>query len=269
MKNELLSKTNFDESSEVIIKIKKIDYDDDYVDNPTQDWSLKLIFPPIEVTWKELIKALLYNTPDSEGLLAKINEASSKFVENKEKYEKFKPVWFEHAPKSAQEYRKDLVVENDLKQMEYLQKIVSYNPDWTINILPLKKTFSKKLSQWQIKWVDLQKHKKKISPYELLSDYNDDDLEESKKNSDWYKLINIFNKHGNVKWDTEEWAIIFGYMSWLNGTYFSDLIYTGNRRLEHGFKYYCSRTFKDYASKDRVRIDDWYYASLCWWKNMS
>jgi hypothetical protein len=67
-------------------------------------------------------------------------------MKQKEQYEKLKPLGFEYAPESAKNKREKLKNEDDIKKMEFLKSIVSYNSDHTMNIITLKKTFCEDIS---------------------------------------------------------------------------------------------------------------------------
>lgn len=168
----------------------------------------------IKTTDSELISAII-EWPDSDGFISKLQEKY--FLKRIEQYKKYKPECFEYAPKSAIRYRKTLENKHNIKQMEYLKSIVSYNSDGTINIIPIKKIFCKDFN-WKGKKFDFfeaQESSKQIW-YNLLTDYNHTDTEQEKLQSDWYKIINLFN---NGKWDTPAWMSIFRNMTWCNYFY--------------------------------------------------
>lgn len=100
-------------------------------------------------TREEVIDALL-ELSDSDEILAKLQDR--KLAKKKEQYEKLQPVGFEHAPASAKEHRKYLTDQSlicferngydpspHFDDMKFLHKNFSYNVDWTLNFLSIKK----------------------------------------------------------------------------------------------------------------------------------
>lgn len=126
----------------------------------------------------------------------------------------------EFAPQSAKKYRKELEKRGIMVQhMKYLKSIVSYNTDGTMNILPLKKTFCNDLTwKWERMnhWDALKLAES--TWYQLLSDYNSDfDTETERQQTDFYKVMSLFNRYGKNGWDSVEAREIFWHMSWCDG----------------------------------------------------
>jgi len=177
-------------------------------------------------TREELIDALL-EMSDSDEILAKLQE--KKLEKKKEQYEKLQPVWFEYAPQSAIKKREELKNSDNVEKMKWLQNNVSYNADHTINIIFLKKTFCEDIS-WQNKSFNFAQAQEleKINAwwYSLMTDYNDCDTDDEKKNSDWYKVIHIFS---NGNWDTIEGMKLFRDMTWCNNRYWTATEYKNDK----------------------------------------
>lgn len=178
----------------------------------------------INLTKKQLLASFINNLYVDKFLA---NLQKKKLLKNKEKYEWLKPVWFEYAPESARQYREALEQANDLKQMEHLKNKlwISYNVDWTMNILLLNKTFCEDIS-WQNKRFNFVQAKKieknNVEWYKLMTDYNDNDTEEEIKQSDRYKFMNAFNYHWKNKWDTPQSWSIFRQLTWCNDRYLTN-----------------------------------------------
>jgi hypothetical protein len=107
--------------------------------------------------------------------------------------------------------------------LQWIQNNVSYNFDWTMNILKLHKTFCEDLSWTEQKcnWEEA-KQLAESKWYALPSDYNDCDSDEVKQGSDWYKVINIFS---NGHWDTREGIECFRDIAWCNSRYWTTTPY--------------------------------------------
>lgn len=180
-----------------------------------EQWFTLKISEKTDITDKELADVL------SEQDIFRIQEL--KLAKKREQYEKLKPVGFEYAPESAKKKREELKNEDNIKKMELLKSIVSYNLDKTINILPTHKTFCEDIS-WNKETMNFNDAKKlAISKwYNLMTDYNDTDAEEIKKQSDWYKVINLFSWN---KWDIVEGMELFRDMAWCNYWYWTDTPY--------------------------------------------
>jgi hypothetical protein len=88
-----------------------------------------------------------------------------------------------------------------------------------MNIITLKKTFCEDIS-WNNETMNFYDAKKLATStwYTLMTDYNDTDVEEIKKQSDWYKVINLFSWN---KWDIYEWMELFWDMAWCNHRYWT------------------------------------------------
>ena len=167
----------------------------------------------INVTENELVDAIL-NMPSSNDLLAKIQ------MEKKERYVMFQPEWFHNAPKSAQEKREKL---KNTKWISIFDNNISYNTDWTLNIIKLNMTFSEDIS-WSGDKLYWEEAKEFVQSkwYRLGSDYGFYDSPEIRKSSDRYKVINEFS---DGKWDIEVGREFFRDMAWCDGQYWTDTPY--------------------------------------------
>jgi hypothetical protein len=85
-----------------------------------------------------------------------------------------------------------------------------------------------------------------------MTDYNDTDTEEIKKQSDWYKVINLFSWN---KWDIHEWMELFWDMSWCDGMYWTATKYK-NEKWEELEGIVCTRLFNKYDYKDKDEDED-------------
>jgi hypothetical protein len=113
--------------------------------------------------------------------------------------------------------------------MQYLHDNVSYNTDGTINIIDLHKTFCEDISGQnnRFNFVQAQELEKTNSWwYKLMTDYNDWDTDEDKKQTDRYKIINIFSQN---KGDTTEWMALFRDMAWCNDRYWTGTLYKNEK----------------------------------------
>jgi len=109
--------------------------------------------------------------------------------------------------------------------MQWLHDNVSYNTDGTINIIDLHKTFYEDISGQGKRFTFEQAQeleKTNTGWYKLMSDYNDCDTDEAKKQTDWYKVINIFSQN---KGDITEWVKLFTDMAWCNDRYWTGTPY--------------------------------------------
>ncbi len=181
----------------------------------------------IEISWLSMLKRTseqslieaLAEMPDSDSFLVKVQEKI--LAKKQEQYEALKPAGFEHAPQSAKKKRQELIYSNDVEKMKWCYDNVSYNADGTMNIIKLKKTFCEDISgKNQLFNVAQSQNIEKTNVwwYRLMTDYNDWDLDEVKKKSDWYQVINIFS-HGN--WDIVDAMIFFKEMAWCNNRYWT------------------------------------------------
>jgi len=154
-----------------------------------------------------------------------------KLSNKREWYEKLKPAWFEYAPESAKEKWEEYKNTDKFEKLQWMYDNISYNPDATINILKLNKTFCEDIS-WQNKsftWEQAQElEKTNTGWYKLMSDYNDCDTDK-KEQTDWYKLINIFS---NGNGDTVEGMQLFRDMAWCNYRYWTATPYKDKNWVE-------------------------------------
>ena len=218
------------------------------------EWSLILKWgeEQLETTRESLVDALV-DFPDSDKILAEFQE--KKLAKKKEQYEKLEPVWFKFAPKSAQLKREELKNSDNVEKLQRIHNNVSYNPDHTMNIIKLNKTFCEDVSGAgkRCNWEDAKKLAES-KWYTLPSDYNDCDPKDVKENSDWYKVINIFS---NGNWDTIEGMKLFRDMAWCNDRYWTATEYTDNNfkgvaRFRLLDKDYCYRDWNNTDDFSRV-----------------
>lgn len=175
-------------------------------------------YQSIIVTREELVDALV-EFSDSDNILSKVE--AKKLAIRREEYKKMEPVWFEYAGELAKKYWEKLKNEDNVKQIQYLSKNVSYNIDGTMNILALKKTFCEDISRQNKKFNFIQAQAlNEVNHwwYKLMTDYNNTDTEDEKKQSDWFQVINIFS-WGNG--DTNAWMAVFKNMAWCNSQYWT------------------------------------------------
>ncbi len=176
-----------------------------------ENWFTLKISEKTEITDKELVSML------TEQDFSRIQELQ--LAKKKEQYEKLKPAGFEYAPTSANEKWEELKNTDNVETMKRIHNNISYNSDYTMNILELKKTFCEDIS-WQnekFNFVQAQELSKQTW-YTLMTHHNNTDTEEEKIQTDWYQVINIFSQ-GNG--DTPEWMVMFRDMAWCNNTYWT------------------------------------------------
>ncbi len=148
-------------------------------------------------------------------------------AEKENKYFSLRPTWFDDAPQSAKQKRKELVKKEDTEKMQWMHDNVSYNGDHTMNIIKLKKTFCEEVS-WtgqRCNWKEA-KTLAESKWYELPTDYNECDSQGIKKNSDWYKVINIFS---DGEWDTVEGMELFRDLAGCNSRYWTATPYKNEK----------------------------------------
>ncbi len=178
-----------------------------------EHWFTFKISEKTEITDKELVDILNDKQLDRPNKL--------QLAKKREQYEKLKPTWFNNAPDSAKKKRETLKTEDKVGLMQYLYYNVSYNLDGTMNIINLHKTFCEDISYKRKKFNFAQAQelaKTNFGWYKLMTDYNDCDIDEDKKQTDRYKVINIFSQN---KWDTAEWMELFRDMAWCNNRYWT------------------------------------------------
>lgn len=215
-------------------------------------------YQDVIVTREELIDALL-KMSDSDKFLADVQE--KKLAKKIDQYNKLKPIWFDYAPTSAKEKWEEYKNNDNVEMLQWIYDNISYNSDHTMNIIALKKIFCEDIS-WNKQTMNFNDAKKLATSkwYKLMTDYNDTDAEEIKKQNDWYKVINLFSWS---KWDTREWMKLFRDMTWCNHWYWADAPYKDWKwRLIWGFArhrglcknkdYYCDRSWKNTESHDCV-----------------
>jgi hypothetical protein len=122
-------------------------------------------------------------------------------INEKENYDLTKPDWFNNAPYRAKEYRKTIEEKKDIKLMRYLKKVISYNVDGTINILPLRIMFRDFSWSTENKMFDHDEASEllKSNWYRLLFAHEDkDDAPQKMSRRDFYRteLTSIFNPYG-------------------------------------------------------------------------
>ena len=130
-----------------------------------------------------------------------------------------KPAGFEHASLLAKKRREDLKNSGTIDKIQWIRDNISYNSDWTMNIIKLHKTFCEDVS-WigqTCNWEDA-KQLAILKWYTLPTDYNDTDSDEVKQQSDWYTVINVFS---NGNGDTTEGRKLFRDMAWCTGRYWT------------------------------------------------
>lgn len=173
----------------------------------------------IHLTNENIVSILGILPPsDQKDVLDKFQNEKD-LLENSETSESLRPIWFEYVSQKTKDYRKILEDKKDIKQMKYLKSICSYNSDGTLNFIPLNKTFCKDITNIDEKLPF--DHAQKLSEqtgYSLLTDYNDVDTD--KQETDFYKIINLFNPYGEKKWDTTEARAIFSNMAWCEGRWY-------------------------------------------------
>lgn len=184
----------------------------------------------------------------------------SEWADKVEKYEILKPAGFEHAPQSAKAKWEELAKTKKVEKLQWIYDNVSYNSDHTMNILALKKTFCEDIS-WQndtFTFAQAQKLEKTNTWwYKLMTDYNDADSDQEKKQSDWYKLINLFSWNN---WDTYAWMEFFRDMAWCNNRYWTATPYKDEKwkivkgvvRYRKLDKYYCNGYWSITDNNNRV-----------------
>jgi len=164
-----------------------------------------------------------FPSKDREEIFSKFQNENtgSEWADKVEEYEKLQPVGFEFAPESAKEKREELKNTDNVEKMKWCQDNISYNADHTMNIISLKKTFCEDIS-WNKESMNFNDAENLATNkwYKLMTDYNDADAdaEEIKKQSDWYKVINLFSWN---KWDTTKWMGFFRDMAWCNDSYWT------------------------------------------------
>lgn len=180
-------------------------------------------------TREEIIDALL-ELSDSDKFLEKFQEKQS--AKEKAPYEKFKPLWFDDAPESAKAKWEEYKNTNNLQKLQWIHDNVSYNPDSTMNIIKLNKTFCEDIS-WQDKrftWEQAKElEKTNAGWYKLMTDYNNCDADKKEK-TDWYKVINIFS---NGNGDIVEGRELFRDMAWCNDRYWTATVYKDENWVEN------------------------------------
>lgn len=184
-----------------------------------EQWFTLKISEKTDITDKELADVL------SEQDISRIQEL--KLAKKREQYKKLQPAGFEHAPESAKQKRQELSNSDNVEKLQWIYDNVSYNSDHTMNIITLKKIFCEDIS-WNKQTMNFNDAKKLATSkwYKLMTDYNDTDAEEIKKQSDWYKVINLFSWN---KWDTVEWMTMFRDMSWCNDRYWTTTPYKNEK----------------------------------------
>ena len=159
-------------------------------------WFTLKVLEKTEITDIELLALL------GDKGIARIKELQ--LAKKREQYEKLKPVWFEYAyaPERAKKYREALKDRDDVEQMAHLQKILAYNPDWTVNIGgDVNKTFCPDLTwNWTRRNVEDAKELATIKSCHLMTTRNDWDSDEIKKWTDLYKLIHTFSEKYIAQW---------------------------------------------------------------------
>lgn len=160
---------------------------------------------------------------DREEILKKFQNENTEieWADKAEEYESLKPAGFDYAPQSAKAKWEELAKVKNVEKLQWIHDNVSYNADHTMNILKLKKTFCEDISgkNSSFTFAEAQKlEKTNAGWYKLLTDYNDTDSDQEKKQSDWYRLIDLFSWNN---WDTVEWMKFFRDMAWCNNRYWT------------------------------------------------
>lgn len=166
-----------------------------------EQWLLisKWVDNQVRTTDEELIDSLL-SMPDSDKFLKKLQlkQSANRF----QLFKSLRPTWFEHSSIRAKNYRQSLENNNDIRRMNHLKSVISYNPDGTLNILPLNITFCKNIkdmSLWSwcdIHWPNAKAYLDQIkSEYRLMTAYNDSDTDEEKQQSDVYQIMNLLDRY--------------------------------------------------------------------------
>jgi len=230
-----------------------------------EQWFTLKISEKTDITDKELADVL------SEQDISRIQKL--KLAKKKEQYEKLEPVGFEYAPESARQKRQELSNSDNVEKLQWIHDNVSYNFDRTMNIITLKKTFCGDIS-WQNKTFNFAQAQEleKINAwlgYKLITDYNDTDTEQEKKQSDWYNLINVFSD-GN--WDTTEWMAMFRDMAWCKHQYWTATFYKDENWKEEKNVVRSRELYETSCSRSTMDIITWSnYANnslaACWLKD--
>lgn len=178
-------------------------------------------------------------------------------AEEEAKYDALHPTWFDDAPQSAKQKRKELVKKEDTEKMQWMHDNVSYNGDHTMNIIKLNVTFCEDIS-WTGQNYNWEEAKALAESkwYTLPSDYNNKDSQKIGRPSDWYKIINLFS---NGRWDAVQGMELFRDMAWCNNRYWTwtqyidnDNCYGGVARFRLLRKDYCCRSWTETNSNCRV-----------------
>jgi len=217
------------------------------------EWSAVLKFQ--QVLNKQDIIDILRKLPSKERekiFLKFLNEnTENEWADKMEKYEALKPAGFEYAHQSVKAKWEELAKTKKVEKLQWIHDNVSYNSDYTINIFALKKTFCEDIS-WQNKRFNFAQaqelEKTNAWWYKLMTDYNDTDSDQEKKQTDWYKLINLFSWNN---WDTTEWMEFFRDMTWCNNRYWVATFYKDEKwEIVNGVackrvldENYCSRSW--------------------------
>jgi hypothetical protein len=162
-----------------------------------------------------------------EGLTTKVSVEIK--IEEEAQYKTLQPKWFDYAPLSMKQKRKELKNTDNVEKLQWIHDNVSYNADSTINILKLNKTFCEDIS-WQNKHFKFKQaqelERNNIWWYKLMTDYHPTDSDQEKIQTDWYKVINVFS---DGQWDTVEGMQFFRDMSWCNGRYWTATTYKNDK----------------------------------------
>jgi len=195
-----------------------------------------IILLNISLTNKQLIEELKTKTPEERAEIfaqfqqndkKKLPQKKETHTEKESKYTALEPLWFEFAPDSVKRKREEIKTTDNIEELQWIHDNVSYNIDGTMNIIKLKKIFNKDIS-----WIDKKcnwKEAKQLAVskwYTLPTDYNDDDSDEVKHNSDWYTVINVFS---DGKWDTVEGMELFRDLAWCNNRYWTATEYKNDK----------------------------------------
>ncbi|EKD44245.1 MAG: hypothetical protein ACD_71C00199G0001 [uncultured bacterium (gcode 4)] len=217
-----------------------------------EQWFTLKISEKTDITDKELADVL------SEQDISRIQKL--KLAKKREQYEKLQPAGFEHAPESAKQKREELKNTDNVEKMKWCQDNISYNADHTINIIAIKKTFCEDISGQNNTFTFAQAQeleKTNVWWYRLMTDYNETDTEQEKKQTDWYKVVNLF---GENTWDTTGWMAMFRDMSWCNNRYWTATPYKDEKwKLVSGVvrtrllnEDYCDRNWDNAYYNNRV-----------------
>ena len=203
----------------------------------------------IQATEEELLNQLV-ELPDS--FLAKLQD--KKLANKKEQFEQLKPAWFEHASQKAKKYRQELEAkwiqgdEKAVKEMEHLSEILAYNSDNTVGLPTINETFCADLAWWKSMNREASMEVAKSKWYHLLSDWNDNDSEADKKETDWYRLENLFWEYAN------QWAL-FCMLDFDNDRYWTSTKYENEEGVVRYRTLYKTHCFRDWTTthyNDRV-----------------